>query len=112
MQDRDQLQEIEKIGEEDGLDEEMEERGGGGVSAVPVLQAVLCALALLALVFLKFTDQKTYSTVTEWYQSEAAQEIELPRWGADQPEASPSPTPGTVSSAPTLQMEGGALQRV
>lgn len=117
MQDREKLQEIEKIGEDEGLEEpEQEERRSGGYGTVPLVQTILCALALAALVFLKMTAPEKYEETARWYQGEAAQEIELPRWDvgtpSPAPSPSPSPAPSPASAPPAVDLDGASLQRV
>ena len=109
MRDPDELRELESLGLDDGeQEEEWKEdtcESGGGA---PLLQAVLCALALIALVFFKLTDEGRYEEITGWYQSEMAQEIELPQLGpppaettpSPQPSQSPAPTPPALESVP------------
>lgn len=105
MRDWNELQEIEKLGEEEpeeqGWEEEAPRKRGGGVS-FPLVQAAACALLLLALAVLKTVDGETYGRVTDWYRAEAAREIELPRWGGEEPPSTPSPAHTAV----------GALQEV
>lgn len=96
MQDPRVFQEIETIGEqEEGIPEERTAEKQKGGTWIPVFQAVLCALALLALVVLKAMDLEKYEQVTGWYQSEAEKEIELPHWeretAASLPESSVAP---------------------
>lgn len=114
MQEREKLQEIENIGEDEGLEEQEEEHRSGGLGAVPLLQVVLCALVLAALVFLKCTDREKYDAATQWYMKEAAQEIELPQWdaGTSSPSPAPSPSPQPEETPPAVNLDGAALQRV
>ena len=113
MQDPEKLREIEDLGEDSELSDETweEDRGeGGGWGGVPLLQAVICALAVLALVFFRLTDDKKYQEIAGWYQSEMAKELELPSLdratpappsGAPEPTASPAPP---VQASAPLQM--------
>lgn len=107
MQDPEKLREIENLGEEVELpqeDETWEEDRveGGGWGGVPLLQAVICALAVLALVFFRLTDDKKYQEIAGWYQSEMAKELELPSLDRAAPEPSGTPEP-TASPAPPVQ---------
>lgn len=95
MRDPDEMRELEAVGEDEDLEEDWQEppqgeSGGGGAS---LLQAVLCALALIALVFFKVTDPARYQEIAEWYRGEMAQEIELPKIMPAAPTPSPSPSP-------------------
>lgn len=112
MRDPLQIQEIENLGEDEEISETQEKRGQSTGSFVPLLQAALCALALLALVLLKFTDPETYGKVTDWYQSEASQEIELPQWNGKGKEASAPPSSEPPETPITAELEDGSLQRV
>jgi len=111
MRDPLQFQEIENLGEDEEINE-MEERGESTGTAVPILQAALCALALLALVFLKFTNPETYGKVTDWYQSESVREIELPRWSERGKEVSVPPSSEPPETPITADLGDGSLQRV
>lgn len=99
MRDPAELQEIENLGTlepetpENGAEQERE---GAGAGLLSLIQLAVCALLLLALVFFKVTDVESYEKVTDWYHSEMAKEIELPRWDREQetqsrPEESGSP---------------------
>ncbi len=111
MQEQEKLREIESLGQEEEDQEEHEEywdepeerQGGGGV---PILQAVICALALVALLFFKFTDKERYQEITDWYNQEMAQEIELPQLKNPAPEPSTAPTPEATPTPSPIQMEG------
>ena len=115
MQDPEKLREIESIGdpEEDSPDEELweeeERETGGSWSGVPLLQAVICALAVLALVFFQITDDAKYQEIGAWYKNEMAQELELPVFErappkpSYTPEPTATPVPAISASAP-LQM--------
>ena len=61
MRDPEQLQEIENLGEEEEEFFPKESRRKEGGSALPIFQAALCVLALIALLILKFTDAETYN---------------------------------------------------
>ena len=116
MQDQEKLREIDSLGEEDSMAQEefwetpeVEVRRGWG--GAPLLQAVICALALLALVFFKFTDEEKYREISQWYGKEMAQEIELPQWQGTAPAPSPSPTPApTPSPTSPIQADTAPLQ--
>lgn len=112
MRDPLQFQEIENLGENEEIGETQDERGQSTGSAVPLLQAALCVLALLALVFLKFTNPETYGRVTDWYRSEAAREIELPQWSGKGKEASALPSSEPPETPITAELEDGSPQRV
>lgn len=112
MRDPLQFQEIENLGEDEEIDETQEEQRQSTGSAVPLLQAALCVLALLALVFLKFTNPETYGKVTDWYQSEAAREIELPQWSGKDQKASAPPSSEPPETPITAELKDGSLQRV
>lgn len=108
MQDQEKLREIESLGgeEEDqaleaGWEEDVGE--GSGWGGALLLQAVICALAVLALVFFKMTDEGKYQEIAGWYSQEMSQEIELPRLPAaatPEPPAVPSPVPTEAPSIP------------
>ncbi len=112
MQDPEKLREIESIGEpEEGspdeeLWEEEEREAGGSWSGVPLLQAVICALAVLALVFFRVSDDAKYQEIGAWYKNEMAQELELPIFEHATPkpsytsEPTATPTPAISASAP------------
>lgn len=104
MRDPKEFQEIENLGEEE-IEQERSERPTGGFGAVPLVQAVLCALVILALVLLKFTSPDNYGKVKDWYEQEAAQEIELPSWGGKGEPALPSQT-DQAPSAPAAPSDG------
>ena len=75
MQDRERLQEIEEIGEQEENEEELQnESVRSGHSIVPLVQTAVCVLILLALLFLKYTDQERYQSVTGFYQKAAEEE--------------------------------------
>lgn len=115
MLDRDELREIDGLGEEDSEEElpelwtaPPEKPAWGGV---PLLQAVLCALLIGALVFFKFYHPEKYQEISQWYRQEMAQEIELPR--LERREASsavPEPTPEPSPPAAAVQPENEPLQ--
>ncbi len=113
MQDPEKLREIDSLGEEsseaqeDFWEEAPEKSGWGGA---PLLQAVLCAAAILALVFFKLTDESKYQEIAQWYHTEMSQEIELPQLYRATPEPMPSPTPEPSPSVPPVQTDAGPLQ--
>ena len=114
MQDPEKLREIEDLGEEKDIfqedetwDEGTEESGGWG--GVPLLQAVVCALAVLVLVFFRVTDDTKFQEISEWYRDEMAQELEMPTFSRASPEPSQTPAPTStpvppVSASAPLQM--------
>lgn len=111
MQDLEKLHEIESLGQEvqdpeelDELWEEPEEIQSGG--GVPLLQAVICALVLAALLFFKFADQEKYQEFAGWYAQEMVQEIELPQLKAPEPEPTPAPTPEPTPTPAPVQTDG------
>lgn len=108
MQDPEKLREIESLGEDEKAyaeddDWEEENEHDGSWSGIPLLQAVICALAVLALVFFKLSDDAKYQEISAWYQNEMAQELELPDFSRATPEPSstpkPTPTPAPLISA-------------
>lgn len=105
MQDPEKLREIESLGEEEGQDLEnnWEEETGesSGWGGALLLQAVVCALAVLALIFFRVTDEVKFREIAGWYAQEMSQEIELPKLPAavPNPTAAPSPAP---TEAPTI----------
>lgn len=105
MQDPEKLREIENLGEDDGLFQEDEawddNREGGGWGGIPLLQAVICALAVLALIFFRVSDDAKYQEITAWYQHEMSQELELPTFSRATPEPLQSPEP-TATPEPTI----------
>lgn len=115
MQDQEKLREIESLGQDQEALEEQEEyweepeekQGGGGV---PILQAVICALVLVALLFFKFTDTEKYQGFADWYAREMAQEIELPQFKNPVPEPvespGPSPTPAPTATPSPVPVDG------
>lgn len=107
MRDPDELREIDSLGLEDSPEdewreepEENEEASGWG--GIPLLQALLCAAALIVLMFFKFTDPERYQEAASWYQKEMAQEIELPQLGTGTPSPEPSPEPSATATPPAL----------
>lgn len=66
--------------------ENTENRQTGSGIAVPLTQAAICILALLALMMIKLAAPKKYETLTDWYRKEAAREIQLPSWEGHAPE--------------------------
>jgi len=106
MQDPEKLREIDSLGEDEELFQEDEtwedgQEGKGSWGSVPLLQAVICALVILALVFFRVTDETKYQGIISWYQYEMAQELELPTFSRATPEPSLSPEP-TVTPAPPV----------
>lgn len=103
MRDPEKLREIDSLGlspEDEWREEPEEEEASSGWGGVPLLQALLCAAALIALLFLKFTDPERYQEAAGWYQKEMAQEIELPQLRAGTPSPEPSPEPSADSTPP------------
>lgn len=108
MRDPEELREIDSLGLEDSPEDEWQEErekeeqqaGWGGV---PLLQAVLCALALIVLMFFKFTDPERYQEAAGWYREEMSQEIELPRLGLGTPAPSPTPEPSASPAPPAVE---------
>lgn len=112
MRDPADLQEIENLGEDEISDPGPEKKGGTGGSLLLLMQAALCAAALLLLVFFKISNPEVYGKFSDWYQKEAAQEIELPRWSRSSGEV--SSLPSSVSSEHVFAEgpDNGSLQRV
>ena len=126
MRDPNEFQEIENLGTEEYLPEEnfleedftendpydpREEKRQEKGSLLPLVQTALCVLALLALLILKMTDTETYSMATEWYQSEAAREIELPKfWAKEEASSLPSAVSSEIPMAEDL--DRGSLQKL
>lgn len=106
MQDQEKLRDIESLGEEDeSLEEDDElweadrsERGGWG--NILLVQAVICAVMMLALVFFRVSDDAKYQEIAAWYRQETEREIELPTFGRATPEPIPSPEPTAAPSPP------------
>ena len=100
MQDPEKLREIDSLGEEfdDSFQEEdwegPEEKSHWGGALL--LQSVICALAMLALVFFRITDDERY------------QEIELPQ--LQRTVSEPDPTPEPSPSASPLDLDGASQQ--
>lgn len=113
MQELEKLQEIEELGHEEVEDEKENREKKFSFSTVPLIQASLCLLLLLALLLLKFTQKEQYEKVAEWYRVQAAEEIELPRFQWDPPQKSEEPgqTEGTSREESGVP-EAPAAQRV
>lgn len=106
MQDPEKRQEIESLGEEydDFSQEECEDAAEekSNWSGALLLQAVICAIAMLILVYFRMTDDGKYQEISQWYQREMSQEIELPQFqhASPQPTALPEPSPSTPPAEP------------
>lgn len=120
MQDWEQLDEIDSLGEEEDP-QELETAAGevksGGLSTVPLFQAALCALALAALAYMRFTGHPAYDKIAARYHAEQAQQIDLPKLSAffqveagAQPSGSPAPTPAPTPSKGIELIGPGAQQ--
>lgn len=120
MQDPEKIREIESLGQEDDDQESQEElwvtdeakqSGWGGV---PFLQAVLCALALLVLVYFWVADREKYQEIAQWYGQEMAQEIQLPQLERVMPGLTPTPEPtaSPTQAPPTLPPDSAPPQLV
>ena len=121
MRDQSEFQEIEHLGEEEAFQEEFaeydpydpytpgEEKTQEKGSILPLLQTALCVLALLTLLILKIAKPEAYSRATQWYQSEAAKEIELPKFG-EKEELSSSAKPSDAPIA--ADTDSDSLQRL
>ena len=126
MRNHTEFQEIENLGTEESFPEEYiqedefleydpydsrekkrQERG----SLLPLLQTALCVLALLTLLILKIADTDTFSRATEWYKSEAAREIELPKFTAKE-EASSLPSAVSSETPIAANLDSDSLQRL
>lgn len=79
--------------EEEAIEPEATEdtRSGGSLGTVPMVQAVLCVLVLLAAAFLKYDRPAEFEKYVAWYHAEQRKVIELP--GFDVPASSPTPAP-------------------
>lgn len=113
MQDPEKLREIEELGQEEGEDQEdfwEDPEGHPNWSGAPLLQAVICVLALAALLIIKFTDTEKYQKITGWYEEEMSQEIELPYF--ERPTPSPAPTPQPTPTPLPMQMDSTPLEMV
>ncbi len=117
MRDPAEFQEIENLGT-DRLEEEVKEekrerpqRESDG-SFLPIFQAILCALALLALACCKFMVPETYGKAVDWYQKEAAREIELPKWVRDSGKDAARPSQAASGAPLSAELEDGSLRRV
>lgn len=96
MQNRDDLEEIEALGEEEEEPWEPEgggEAGSGGLSTVPLLQALLCVLILAGLLYLRHSGSPAYGQIQERYRQEASQQWQMPDLSHLAPFRSPSPSP-------------------
>lgn len=117
MQDLEKMREIQDLGweDEDATPPEEPEGESSGGSWVPILQAVACLLALGGLLFLKYTGDPAYDTITAWYHQEAEAELQLPSLGDEAAQSSPSPAPSlspSPSPAPPLLETDASVQRV
>lgn len=114
MRDPTQFQELKNWGEDEEIDDggEYREKKQGSGSVLPLLQTLLCALTLLALMFLKVSDVETYGKVTNWYREEAAREIELPKWSGTDRAASVVSSPALPEVPDAAKLKDGSLQKV
>ena len=114
MQDPEKLREIEALGQEEGEDQDddfwEEPEREPGWNGVPLLQAVICALALAALLVIKFTDAGRYEAIAGWYKEEMAQEIELPY--LERPTPLPEPTPQPSPTPLPVGLDSAPLEMV
>lgn len=112
MQQWDDLEEIDLLGEEEAGEGEEEPyqapQAGGSLSTVPLLQALVCVLAFIGLLYLRHTGHPAYGEIREQYRREAAQEMELPRWEGGTPIRSATPAP-TESPAALPEAEAQRL---
>lgn len=112
MQDRDELREIDNLGEEEDFqgqwEEDLPEKPAWG--GVPLLQAALCALLIVGMVYLKVAGKEQYEQIAQWYRQEMAQEIELPQIKGSGPAATPfpSPEPAPAETPPPSGLESTA----
>lgn len=127
MRDQNEFQEIENLGTQENLrteeyfgEEEWiendpyvsgEEKRQEKSSVLPLLQTALCVMALLALLILKIAKPETYSKATQWYRSEAAREIEFPKFG-EKEEQSPPPSAESSEIPMTADMDLDSLQKL
>lgn len=128
MQDWEELEELDGLGEGAGGEEGEgawpeglpRPPGGGSLSTAPLLQALACVLLFLGLVYLRETGHPAYGEIAARYRQEAAQEIRLediplPRWeGGPAPSPAPSPSPaGTPGPSPApVGVPGVQVQRL
>ncbi len=110
---KEDLQEIDSLGEE--LEEDQEDQEDEWedepekekkYSVVPLLQLIACVLILSGLLYFKMTDQKKYNEVVNWYKTEISQEIELPQF-----EKSKTQEETNQSSAP-VNAEKKSLEKI
>ncbi|MCH5354044.1 MAG: hypothetical protein J1E06_11365 [Acutalibacter sp.] len=121
-----EFQEIENLGENEEFQEEFyekedfseydpyaprEEKRQDRGSILPLLQTALCVMALLTLLILKIARPETYSKATQWYQSEAAREIELPKFG-EKEELSSLPSAVSSETPIAADMDSDSLQKL
>ncbi len=117
MRDPAEFQEIENLGTENleaDMEEEERERAQkeSDGSFLPIFQAILCALILLALACCKFMVSETYGKAVDWYQKEAAREIELPQWTRDNGKDAALPSQAASGATLSAELEDGSLRRV
>lgn len=77
MQDWDKLEEIEALGEEEG-EEEPAPAPSPSLNTWPLIQAAVCVLILLCLLYLKCTGHPAYGKIEAFYQREAQARLTLP----------------------------------
>lgn len=83
----------------------------------PVVQVVLCALLLIAMVVTKFAKPETYEAAVAWYKAEIVKEVEMPRFvpegekteESEQPDESAS---SSSSEAASAQVSTDGVKRV
>lgn len=109
MVEQENLQEIQEMGETEEWTEQSEPNRRGG-SILPLLQAAICAAALLLLLILKYTDAEEYQKVSGWYQDTVSQEIQLPRF--DKSEESQPEGMASSESKKTNHFLDGGIQEI
>lgn len=57
---------------------------------IPIIQLIVCAVALIGMLVLKYTDNGHYQEIVNWYQKEISAEIELPEFAGQGEETSSS----------------------
>lgn len=119
MQDWEELEELDSLGEEEGSEElPGSPEKSGSLTTLPLLQALACVLLVLGLVYLRQTGNPAYEEIVARYRQESRQqlhlpEINLPRWeGGGTPAPSPTPEPSPQPSPAPVGLPGIEVQRI